>query len=75
MLKSGLTTSDGWRTGMKKTAIAVASSFILGLAVPQAMAENYQPNQIDNYAGHARIFVLTDMGNEPDDQMSMVRLL
>jgi hypothetical protein len=33
------------------------------------------PQQIDHYQGHARVFVLTDMGNEPDDQMSMVRLL
>ncbi|NHN40003.1 DUF1593 domain-containing protein [Pseudomaricurvus alcaniphilus] len=30
---------------------------------------------IDNSAGKPRLLVLTDMGNEPDDQMSMVRLL
>lgn len=32
-------------------------------------------NDIDIYDGNPRIFVFTDMGNEPDDQMSMVRLL
>ena len=26
-------------------------------------------------AAHPRLFVLTDIGNEPDDQMSLVRLL
>jgi hypothetical protein len=30
---------------------------------------------IDNSMGKPRVLVLTDMGNEPDDQMSMVRLL
>ncbi|MDW6004856.1 nucleoside hydrolase-like domain-containing protein [Vibrio mangrovi] len=33
------------------------------------------PQHIDDYQGHPRVFVFTDMGNEPDDQMSMVRLL
>lgn len=33
------------------------------------------PQFIDEYEGFPRVFVLTDMGNEPDDQMSMVRLL
>ncbi|MDB5438784.1 MAG: hypothetical protein JWM33_1211, partial [Caulobacteraceae bacterium] len=32
-------------------------------------------NAVDNSAGKPRLFVLSDMGNEPDDQMSMVRLL
>ena len=29
----------------------------------------------DNYSGHPRLVVLSDIGNEPDDQMSLVRLL
>lgn len=34
-----------------------------------------KPPAIDAFHAKNRIFVLTDMGNEPDDQMSMVRLL
>jgi hypothetical protein len=30
---------------------------------------------VDTFAGNPRLVVLTDMGNEPDDQMSFVRLL
>lgn len=33
------------------------------------------PVTIDGFQHKPRLFVLTDMGNEPDDQMSMVRLL
>lgn len=29
----------------------------------------------DNYTGHPRVIVISDIGNEPDDQMSLVRLL
>jgi hypothetical protein len=30
---------------------------------------------IDNFAGHPRLIVISDIGNEPDDQMSFVRVL
>src|SRR3954471_5308282 len=30
---------------------------------------------VDDFAGKPRLVVLTDIGNEPDDQMSLVRLL
>jgi Cellulose-binding Sde182, nucleoside hydrolase-like domain/Cellulose-binding protein Sde0182, C-terminal domain len=33
------------------------------------------PSGVDDFPGHPRLFVLTDIGNEPDDQMSLVRLL
>lgn len=33
------------------------------------------PAQVDDAPGHPRVFVLSDIGNEPDDQMSLVRLL
>lgn len=33
------------------------------------------PGHVDNFDGKPRVVVLTDMGNEPDDQMSFVRLL
>jgi hypothetical protein len=33
------------------------------------------PSGVDDFTGPTRLFVLTDIGNEPDDQMSFVRLL
>ena len=33
------------------------------------------PAQVDNFSGHPRLVVISDIGNEPDDQMSLVRLL
>jgi len=30
---------------------------------------------VDNFTGHPRVIVISDIGNEPDDQMSFVRLL
>jgi hypothetical protein len=33
------------------------------------------PGAVDDFTGKPRVFVLTDIGNEPDDQMSLVRLL
>src|ERR1039457_3163977 len=30
---------------------------------------------IDDFAGHPRVVIISDIGNEPDDQMSFVRLL
>jgi len=31
--------------------------------------------RLDNFSNHPRAFVVSDIGNEPDDQMSFVRLL
>jgi len=33
------------------------------------------PGRVDDFAGHPRAIVISDIGNEPDDQMSLVRLL
>jgi hypothetical protein len=51
-------------------------SFALGLFVAcGAFAQNAAPPAADNFTGHPRLIVLSDIGNEPDDQMSLVRLL
>ena len=47
---------------------------LLGLGLSGAMA-GADPRQPDGAAERQRILVLTDIGNEPDDQMSLVRLL
>jgi hypothetical protein len=51
---------------------------LLVLLAGEALAQTapaYDPTSIDTFVGRPRLFVLTDIGNEPDDQMSMVRLL
>ena len=42
-----------------------------GMAWGQAIA----PTHVDDFSGKPRVVVISDIGNEPDDQMSFVRLL
>ena len=37
--------------------------------------QSLPPTHVDNFTGHPRVIVISDIGNEPDDQMSFVRLL
>jgi len=30
---------------------------------------------VDRFTGHPRVAIISDIGNEPDDQMSLTRLL
>ena len=38
-------------------------------------AQPMPPHRVDDFAGKPRVVVISDIGNEPDDQMSFVRLL
>ena len=38
-------------------------------------AQPIQPKHVDDFTGKPRVVVISDIGNEPDDQMSFVRLL
>ncbi len=38
-------------------------------------AQPLSPTHVDDFTGHPRVIILSDIGNEPDDQMSLVRLL
>ncbi len=40
-----------------------------------SLAQPMPPTQVDSFPGHPRVIVISDIGNEPDDQMSLVRLL
>jgi hypothetical protein len=65
----GLTSTWKWR----KVAIGlVVSGLSLG---GQIVCETLPPTHIDDFAGHPRVIIISDIGNEPDDQMSLVRLL
>ncbi|HEY2470397.1 MAG TPA: nucleoside hydrolase-like domain-containing protein [Terracidiphilus sp.] len=48
------------------TALALSS-----VAMPQGLPSTH----VDNFNGKPRVIVISDIGNEPDDQMSFVRLL
>ena len=39
------------------------------------LGQSVTPTQVDSFSGHPRVIVISDIGNEPDDQMSLVRLL
>ena len=51
----------------------VVCALLCGTAVAQPLVHAPQP--VDSFAGHPRVAILSDIGNEPDDQMSFVRLL
>jgi hypothetical protein len=40
-----------------------------------AKGEPISATHVDDFTGHPRLIVISDIGNEPDDQMSFVRLL
>ena len=48
---------------------------LLCLGPMSAAAQPLPPGHVDDFSGKPRVVVLSDMGNEPDDQMSFVRLL
>ena len=51
----------------------VLALLLCGTASAATLSES--PSDADDFEGKPRLFVLTDIGNEPDDQMSLVRLL
>jgi Protein of unknown function (DUF1593) len=62
-------------TVSKLTLSLVLTLSLILLAVTFIRAQPIQPSPVDNFTGKPRVVILTDMGNEPDDQMSFVRLL
>src|SRR5579863_9747200 len=49
--------------------ILVATSAATAQPAPPA------PQPVDTFSGHPRVAIISDIGNEPDDQMSFVRLM
>ncbi len=48
---------------------------LYAVALPSLTAQAIPPAHVDNFTGRPRMVVISDIGNEPDDQMSLVRLL
>lgn len=46
---------------------AATGLLVLALALAPVTAPAYEPTATDDQPGKARVFVLSDMGNEPDD--------
>ncbi len=59
---------------MKRIA-SIAVSAICFFTVVRIVAESLPPTHIDDFPGKPRVVIISDIGNEPDDQMSFVRLL
>ena len=53
----------------------LTSLLMIVSAAANSAALSESPAGVDDFVGYPRLFVLTDIGNEPDDQMSFVRLL
>jgi hypothetical protein len=73
-----MTVSEFFRPSTVLLALAIAGA--VGVhAAPRAGQTQSAPSslaaRIDPYTPKVRVFVLTDIANEPDDQMSMVRFL
>jgi len=48
---------------------------LLCLLAGPMVADTIPSTHVDNFAGKPRVIIISDMGNEPDDQMSFVRFL
>lgn len=55
----------GWRAWI--AMVFATAAFGIGQSLP--------PTHVDDFTGKPRVIVTSDIGNEPDDQMSLVRLL
>jgi hypothetical protein len=58
-----------------RTTFCRSLTFAAVLIAAGAAAAGLPADHVDDFAGHPRLVVLSDIGNEPDDQMSFVRLL
>jgi Cellulose-binding Sde182, nucleoside hydrolase-like domain/Cellulose-binding protein Sde0182, C-terminal domain len=59
------------RNGARVGSILAVSLFVCAVAAAQPAG----PPAADSFTGHPRVAIISDIGNEPDDQMSFVRLL
>jgi hypothetical protein len=60
---------------VRRLAFGILLAAGLVATAPRISAQALTPDYVDKFEGKPRVFVLTDIGNEPDDQMSLVRLL
>ena len=56
-------------------AVAVACQLAVPAAAQQPTRQHPRASQVDRWVERPRVLVMTDIANEPDDQMSLVRFL
>ena len=62
------------RAKLAHPAAALIAVFVFFIS-SGLFAQQLLSGRLDNFAGHPRAFIVSDIGNEPDDQMSFVRVL
>src|SRR5262245_40454565 len=75
--------SEGYEMGIRTVVAFVSGLLAAACTTHEPPAETPAPapdfkaisERVDPYVEKTRVFVLTDIANEPDDQMSMVRFL
>jgi hypothetical protein len=60
---------------IKKRARSLLIAFAALALLRTLSGQPLPPAHVDDFSGHPRVIVISDIGNEPDDQMSFVRLL
>ena len=75
--KNAQTARRSAKRGLRRRGLfSGAWTIVLALLTPSsAPAQPLPPAHVDNFTGHPRVVVISDIGNEPDDQMSFVRFL
>ncbi|MGA2047602.1 MAG: DUF1593 domain-containing protein [Terracidiphilus sp.] len=63
------------RTGRRGWRRIAGLGGVVGLSAGLLVGQSLPPTHVDSFQGKPRMIVISDIGNEPDDQMSLVRLL
>src|SRR5215470_13277027 len=63
------------RSCKRRVLLELAVAFVSLWPVVGLNAQPLPATHVDDFTGHPRVIVISDIGNEPDDQMSLVRLL
>jgi hypothetical protein len=67
-----------WGPTLRRTSFQFAGLLWLSVAIGSTESGSAQAptwSQVDDFQGKPRMMVISDIGNEPDDQMSLVRLM
>src|SRR5580704_15612062 len=62
----------------REKIVQLAMRFLLtavSIVLPVVATAQIPPTHVDSFTGNPRAIIISDIGNEPDDQMSFVRLL
>jgi Protein of unknown function (DUF1593) len=61
-----------------RSSISLSLSVLVAISLTSGgslAAEPLLPTHVDDFTGRPRVIIISDIGNEPDDQMSLIRFL